>query len=60
MANQSSKRGVRSDSQKRDRSRHGFDPIPATAPVEGAFGQTGEVFEQDRHADERESERSER
>lgn len=60
MANQSSKRGVRSDSQKRDRSRHEFDPIPATAPVEGAFGQTGEASVQDRPTYDRESERSER
>ena len=60
MAHQSSKRGVRSDSQKRDRSRYGFDPIPATAPVEGAFGHQGEASEQDRPTDDRESERSER
>ena len=59
MANQSSKRGVRSDSQKRDRSRHEFDPIPATAPVVGAFGHTGQPSEQDPTYD-RESERSER
>ena len=60
MANQSSKRGVRSDSQKRDRSRHEFDPIPATAPVEGAFGHTGEASEQDYSTYDRESERSQR
>lgn len=60
MANQSSKRGVRSDSQKRDRSRHEFDPIPATAPVEGAFGHTGEASEQDHPTYDRESERSQR
>jgi hypothetical protein len=59
MAHQSSKRGVRSDSQKRDRSRHGFDPIPATAPVEGAFGHPS-AFEPDPPAEDRESERSER
>jgi len=45
MADQSSKRGVRSDSQKRDRSRYDFDPIPATAPVEGAFGREVETFD---------------
>jgi hypothetical protein len=45
MAHQSSKRGVRSDAQKRDRSRYAFDPIPATAPVEGAFGRYGETSE---------------
>jgi hypothetical protein len=60
MANQSSKRGVRSDSQKRDRARYDFDPIPATAPVEGAYGHTAEVSEQDRPIHDRESERSER
>ncbi|HEX5718607.1 MAG TPA: hypothetical protein VF179_20775 [Thermoanaerobaculia bacterium] len=60
MANQSSKRGVRSDSQKRDRSRYDFDPIPATTPVVGAFGHTAEASEQERSDDDRESERSER
>ena len=60
MANQSSKRGVRSDSQKRDRARHDFDPIPASAPVEGAFGHTAEATEQERPTYDRESERSER
>jgi len=45
MADQSSKRGVRSDSQKRDRSRYDFDPIPATAHVEGAFGRESETFD---------------
>lgn len=57
---QSSKRGMRSDSQKRDRSRHDFEPIPASAPVEGAFGQPGKADEQDRPTYDRESERSER
>jgi len=60
MANQSSKRGVRSDSQKRDRSRYDFDPIPATAPVVGAFGHTAQASEQERSADDRESERNRR
>lgn len=60
MAHQSSKRGMRSDSQKRDRARYDFDPIPATAPVEGAFGQTGELFGEDRSTHDRESERRER
>jgi hypothetical protein len=60
MANQSSKRGVRSDSQKRDRSRYDFDPMPATAPVEGAFGHTPEASAQERSIDDRESERNER
>lgn len=60
MANQSSKRGVRSDSQKRDRARYDFDPIPATAPVEGAFGHTAELSAQERLTDDWESERSAR
>lgn len=56
---QSSKRGVRSDSQKRDNSRHEFDPIPATAPVEGAFGRNHQDTEQVRPTWDRESERGE-
>ena len=60
MANQSSKRGVRSDSQKKDTTRYDIDPMPATAPVEGAFGHTGEASEQERYTHDRESERSER
>lgn len=60
MANQSSKRGVRSDSQKKNRARYEFDPIPATAPVEGAFGHTADISEQERLTYDRESERSER
>ena len=55
---QSSKRGLRSDSQKRDRSRHDFEPIPAAAPVEGAFGRNHQDPDQAVPAD-RESERSE-
>jgi hypothetical protein len=34
----SQKQGKRSDAQKIDSSRHGFDPIPATSPVGGASG----------------------
>lgn len=60
MADQSSKRGVRSDSQKRDRARYDFDPIPASAPVEGAFGHTAEASEAERSTYDRESERNER
>ena len=60
MADQSSKRGVRSDSQKRDRARYDFDPIPATAPVEGAFGHTAEASEPERSTYDWESERNER
>lgn len=55
---QSSKRGVRSDSQKRDNSRHGFDPAPDAAPVEGAFGRNHQDSEQVRPTFDRESERS--
>ncbi|HWM91190.1 MAG TPA: hypothetical protein VN493_10515 [Thermoanaerobaculia bacterium] len=51
---------MRSDSQKRDRTRYDFDPIPASAPVEGAFGHTAEASEQDRSTYDRESERNER
>lgn len=55
---QSSKRGLRSDSQKRDRARYDFAPIPATAPVEGAFGRNHQDPDQALPA-ERESDRSE-
>lgn len=59
---QSSKRGVRSDSQKTDNARHDFDPAPASAPVEGAFGRNQQDSEQvqSRPTYDRESERSER
>jgi len=56
MAHQSSKRGVRSDSQKRSRSRYDFGPIPATAPVEGAFGRQVEEPEPSHPEPDRESE----
>jgi hypothetical protein len=35
---QSKKAGVASTSRKLDRARHGFEPMPATQPVAGAFG----------------------
>jgi pectate lyase len=35
---QSGKRGKQSTAQKRDSSRHGFGPIPATSKVAGATG----------------------
>jgi len=38
---QSGKTGVKSGSKKKDYSRHGFDPHPATSPVPGAFGAHG-------------------
>ena len=56
MAHQSSKRGVRSDSQKRSRSRYDFSPIPATAPVEGAFGREAGEIETNQPEPDRESE----
>jgi len=36
--NQSQKSGVRSEAQKTDRARDGYDPIPPANPVAGAFG----------------------
>lgn len=38
MEQQSQKRGVRSEEQKTDRAREGYDPIPPAEPVPGAFG----------------------
>ena len=35
---QSQKSGVRSEAQKTDRAREGYDPIPPANPVAGAFG----------------------
>lgn len=35
---QSQKTGVRSDAQKNDRARDGYEPIPPANPVAGAFG----------------------
>jgi hypothetical protein len=36
---QSQKRGLRSDAQKNDRARDGYEPIPPSNPVAGAFGE---------------------
>jgi hypothetical protein len=36
---QSQKRGVRSEAQKEMRAREGYDPIPPSNPVGGAFGE---------------------
>ena len=36
---QSQKSGVRSDAQKTERAREGYDPIPPANPVAGAFGE---------------------
>jgi hypothetical protein len=39
MSNQQSqKRGIRSEDQKLDRARQGYDPLPASNAVAGAFG----------------------
>lgn len=35
---QSQKRGVRSEAQETERAREGYDPIPPSKPVAGAFG----------------------
>jgi hypothetical protein len=35
---QSQKTGVRSDAQKQDRARDGYEAIPPSEPVGGAFG----------------------
>ena len=35
---QSQKSGLRSDAQKQDRARDGYDPIAPANPVAGAFG----------------------
>jgi hypothetical protein len=39
MDQQSQKSGVKSEAQKQDRARHGYDPIPPANPVAGAFGE---------------------
>ncbi len=36
---QSQKLGVRSEAQKMERAREGYDPLPPTQPVAGAFGE---------------------
>jgi hypothetical protein len=36
---QSQKRGVRSEAQKTTRAREGYEPIPPSQPVAGAFGE---------------------
>jgi hypothetical protein len=36
---QSQKSGVRSEAQKTDRARDGYEPIPPANPVAGAFGE---------------------
>ena len=44
---QSQKRGMRSEDQKLDRARQGYDPLPATQPVAGAFGKHEPAGESD-------------
>lgn len=51
----SQKTGVRSDAQKQDRARQGYETIPPSQPVGGAFGkedddQTDEVDRSDQAA----------
>jgi hypothetical protein len=36
---QSQKSGLRSEAQKHDRARDGYEPIPPANPVAGAFGE---------------------
>ena len=36
---QSQKTGKKSDAQKQQRAREGYDPLPASNPVAGAFGE---------------------
>ena len=36
---QSKKTGIKSDAQKQQRAREGYDPIPPANPVAGAFGE---------------------
>jgi hypothetical protein len=38
MEQQSQKRGVKSDAQKRATSHREYDPMPASGPAAGAFG----------------------
>jgi hypothetical protein len=45
---ESQKRGVRSEAQKQQRARKGYDPIPPSNAVGGAFGNP----EPDRQSDE--------
>ncbi|HEX6728738.1 MAG TPA: hypothetical protein VF074_01950 [Pyrinomonadaceae bacterium] len=48
MRQESQKRGIRSDAQKQQRARKGYDPIPPSNEVGGAFGR----HEPDRQSDE--------
>ena len=44
----SQKQGIRSEDQKLDRARQGYEPLPASNPVAGAFGEPGPDRESDR------------
>lgn len=47
---QSQKSGVRSEAQKADRAREGYEPLPASNPVAGAFGDRERDTPTDREA----------
>lgn len=47
-AQQSQKRGLKSEDQKLERARDGYEPIPPANPVAGAFGER----DQNRSTDE--------
>lgn len=47
---QSQKSGVRSEAQKADRARDGYEPIPPANPVAGAFGERERDTPTDREA----------
>jgi hypothetical protein len=47
---QSQKSGVRSEAQKTDRARDGYDPIAPANPVAGAFGDRERDTKTDREA----------
>lgn len=47
---QSQKSGVRSEAQKADQARNGYDPIPPANPVAGAFGDRERDTPTDREA----------
>jgi hypothetical protein len=44
---ESQKRGIRSDAQKQQRARKGYDPIPPSNAVGGAFGKPDRQSDED-------------
>ena len=54
---QSKKRGKRSDAQKQARAREGYEPLPPSQPVAGAFGEQQGAHQTDQdlalHVDEK-------